>query len=118
MRFLLLLWLADPGAFETAYRTGVDALNTNRLPTAQVELEKAAALRPKDPRVWLALAQTYWRQKKTVTAQAAAARVEPLAAGNPTILHGLALYYVDAKDYSHAADAEAVYAQKTPSDGE
>jgi len=116
MLALLLLLLADPTSFETAFRAGLTALSQNQLPTAQAQLETASKLRPGDPRVWLALAQTYRKLKQDASSQAAVAKAESLAGNDPATLHGLAFLYTETGNYEKAASFEARYAGLAPND--
>jgi tetratricopeptide (TPR) repeat protein len=101
MLWLLLLLFAD--SFDTDFRTGLIALKEGNLAVAQSSLESASKLQPANPRVWLALAQTYWKTNKPAEAQAAAQRAETLTR-DPAILHGLAFYYSETENNQKAAD--------------
>ena len=70
MIWLLLVLFA--GQFETTFRAGLLALNENNLTVAESQLETASQLQPRDPRVWLALAQTYRKLHKSPAAETAA----------------------------------------------
>ncbi|MBV8820746.1 MAG: hypothetical protein JO022_20460, partial [Acidobacteriaceae bacterium] len=71
----VLFWAGATGpAFDAAYRAGLQALQENRLPEAQSQLEAASKMQPRSPQVWLALAQTYFKEKKKPLADAAALR--------------------------------------------
>ena len=111
MLWLVLLLFADQ--FEGAFRAGLVALNNNDLVLAESQLESASKLQPNDSRVWLALAQTYWKLRKLSAAQDAAKKAESLAK-EPAILEGLALYYAEAANYDRAAELEARYAETKP----
>jgi len=115
LALLLFLW-ADPASFESAYRAGLTALEQNQLPAAKAQLETASQLKPADPRVWLALAQTYRRLKQDGTFQAALAKAESLAGNDPVALHGLAFLYSETGKYAKAASFEARYAGLSPQD--
>src|SRR5260370_26171836 len=110
MACLLLLFFAD---FDSAFRAGLIALQQNNLGVAEQQLEAASKLEPKDSRVWLELAQTYWKLDKTSAAQAAAKNAETFAKDN-NVLHALAFYYSETADFSKAADFEARYAVSVP----
>jgi len=114
---LFFLW-ADPTSFEAVYRAGLNALEHNQLPAAQAQLETASRLKPGDPRVWLALAQTYQRLKKDEPFEAAVAKAEALAGSDPVALHGLAFVYSEVGNYAAAASYEARYAGLAPQDQE
>ena len=57
MLWLVLLFFA--GQFDLVFRAGLVALNNNDLVLAESQLESASKLQPRNPKVWLALAQTY-----------------------------------------------------------
>lgn len=111
MLWLVLLLFASQ--FEVAFRAGLIALNNNDLGVAESKLESASKLRPRDARVWLALAQTYSKLQKLPAAQTAAKKAEALAT-EPSIWEGLALYYSEAANYGKAAELEARYAETAP----
>jgi tetratricopeptide (TPR) repeat protein len=98
-----LLLFAAPASFDELLRAGLIALNQNDLARAQKQLEAASKIQPGRAEVWLGLAQTYWKQHQPKLADAAAAKAEPLAAGNAAILRALALYYSEAGQYAKAA---------------
>ena len=100
MVWLLLVLLS--GEFDTAFRAGLVALNTNNLEVAESQLESAARMEPRDARVWLALAQTYWKLHKPETSLEAARKSEEYTSDG-TILRGLAMYYSEAADYAKSA---------------
>jgi tetratricopeptide (TPR) repeat protein len=102
MVWFLLALLADQ--VEDPFRAGLIALNQNNLASAERNLEKASQLQPRDARVWLALAQTYWKLHKLEPSRAAAHNVEAYS-GDPAILRALALYYSETEDYKKAEQA-------------
>ncbi len=116
--FFTLAWLAaaQPEASHTLLEQGLLALDRGDFTAAAASLEKASRLQPKDPRIWLGLAQTYWKSGRAEPAQQAAARAAALAPDDPVILHGLAIYHSEAGDWSKAADFEARYAERAPAD--
>lgn len=111
MLWLVVLLFADQ--FDGAFRAGLVALNNNDLQRAESQLVAASKLQPANARVWLALAQTYWKLHKLPAAQSAASKVEALAK-EPAILEGLALYYSETENYGIAAELEARYAETKP----
>lgn len=115
--FLLLFW-ADPAAFESSLRAGLEALHGNNLPVARARLEDAARMRPANPQVWMGLAQTYWKLRLPNLALSAAVKAESAAPENPIVLHGLAYFYSETGDAAKAAPLEARYAERTPADHE
>jgi tetratricopeptide (TPR) repeat protein len=100
MVWLLLVLFADQ--FDTSFKAGLVALNENNLQVAESQLESASQLHPQDSRVWLALAQTYFKLHKLPSAQTAAGKAEALAT-DPLVIRGLAVYYSGA---SNSAKAE------------
>jgi tetratricopeptide (TPR) repeat protein len=115
LALLLLLW-ADPASFEALFRSGLTALNQNQFSTAQTQLEAASKLKPNDPQVWLALAQTYRKLKREPAAEAAIGKAEALAGNNALALHALAYLHSEAGNFGKAASFEARYAELTPGD--
>jgi tetratricopeptide (TPR) repeat protein len=100
MVWLLLVLFADQ--FDTSFKAGLIALNENNLQVAESQLEAASQLHPQDSRVWLALAQTYFKLHKLPAAEAAAGKAEALATDS-VVIRGLAVYYSGA---SNSAKAE------------
>ncbi|MDQ2898900.1 MAG: tetratricopeptide repeat protein [Acidobacteriota bacterium] len=90
MLWLLLLLCAD--SFDTSLRSGLIALNNNDLPVAESQLEAASQLHPADARVWLALAQTYFKLQRRGDADSAAMRAESLTKDS-ALLQALTVYY-------------------------
>ena len=115
--FLLLFW-ADPAAFEGTLRAGLEALHANNLPVARARLEDASRMQPSSPQVWMGLAQTYWKLGLPDLARSAAAKAQSAAPDSPMVLHGLAYFYSETGDTAKAAPFEARYAEKTPTDRE
>src|SRR5262249_1400803 len=95
---VVFLFLLFAGQFETTFRAGLVALNENNLTVAESQLQAASQLQPQDARVWLALAQTYWKLQKAPAAQSAASTAEKLASDAAT-LRGLAVYYSEVANY-------------------
>jgi tetratricopeptide (TPR) repeat protein len=95
---------AQPASFDDELRRGLVALQNNNLTEAKQRLEQASRLQPANPKVWLALAQVYLRSKQTVPANTAAKRAEALAADDPFVQHGLAIFYSETGDFARAAD--------------
>ena len=111
MMWLLLVLFA--GQFETTFHAGLVALNENKLGLAESQLEAASQLQPRDPRVWLALAQTYRRLEKASAAQTAVRKAEALATDAP-ILQALALYYSEAANYPKAIELYQAAIRSSP----
>ncbi len=116
LALLLLLFWMQPDSFESLLRSGLMALNQNQLDTARTQLEAASSLKPGDPQVWLALAQTYHKLKREPASQAAIRKAEALAGNNAVVLHALAYYYSETANYRKAASFEARYAELAPQD--
>ena len=104
--------------FETAMRDGLAALNANDLAAARRTLEQASQLQPRNPRVWLALAQVYLKSNETESADQAAGKAAALAPGDPVTLHGLAIYHAAAGHWRQAAESEERFARLRPGDSE
>jgi tetratricopeptide (TPR) repeat protein len=107
---------ADTAAYEAAFRAGMQAIQNNDLPSARENFEQASRLQPKDPRVWLALAQTYLKLNDTQQAAKAAAEAATLAPDDPATLHGLAIYHSAAGQWPQAAEAAERFARQRPRD--
>jgi tetratricopeptide (TPR) repeat protein len=116
MTIVLLAAAAAAPGFEAAYRAGLTALNKNDLATARTQLETAAKIQPNSAQVWLALAQTYFKQSHPDLADAAAGKAEAFGGNQPVVLHALAFYYAEARKPALAAAFEARYAERTPED--
>src|SRR5438552_14811403 len=116
MVFALLLLLGASSTFEESFRTGLLALQSGDLHAAETNLEAAAKLAPRNGRVWVALAQTYWKLNENVKADAAAAKAEALAPRDPLVLSSLAIYYGESGRALKSANAQARYAALVPQD--
>jgi len=114
----LLLFLAASATFEESFRAGLLALQRNDLSTAQTNLEAAAKLAPENWRVWIGLAQTYWKLKESVKADAAAAKAEALAPRDPQVQSTLVIYYGESGRSVKAAEAQARYSALVPQDAQ
>jgi Flp pilus assembly protein TadD len=79
-------------------------------------LQAASRLEPANPRVWVALAQTYRKLKETTLAADAAGKAEKLGAEDPVALRALATYYSEQGKFSKAGDLEARCAAKDGND--
>lgn len=114
--FLALALLAGQSEFEAQYVSGLKALNNLDLTTAQTDLLAASRLQPANPRVWIALSQTYLRLRKTALANDAAARAEKFGAEDPVTLRLLATFYSEQNNFARAADIEVRCAAKDKQD--
>lgn len=93
---MVLLYVAlFAGQFDATFREGLVALNANNLTVAESKLEASAQLEPHNPRVWLALAETYWKERKLPQAEKAARNAENWAAGDAVALNLLATFYTE-----------------------
>ncbi len=112
---LAAVWLAAKPEAETEnlLRDGLLALDRGDLAAARRDLEKASKLSPREPRAWLALAQTYWRSGLKRQAAAAAGRAASLGGNEPLIQRGLAIFYTEAGEWDRAARFESAYAAAT-----
>ena len=114
--FLAIFLLAGQADFETQYVAGLKALNSLDLTTAQTDLLAASRLQPANPRVWIALSQTYLRQRKTALANEAAVKAERFGAEDPITLRLLATFYSEQNNFARAADIEVRCAAKDKQD--
>ena len=93
---MVLLYVAlFAGQFDATFREGLIALNSNNLVAAESKLEACTQLEPHNSRVWLALAQTYWKQHKALDAEKAAQSAETWAAGDAVTSNLLATFYTE-----------------------
>ena len=86
---LVVVLLAQTVPLEDSYRAGLLALNRNELAEAENDLEAAGKLHPQDARVWLALAQAYWKDKRTELSGAALSKAEQFAGDDATVFQGI-----------------------------
>jgi tetratricopeptide (TPR) repeat protein len=118
--FAFLLWaLAGTLAaqsFEDEFRQGLMALSGRDLAQARQHLESASRLKPDNPMVWAALAQTYLRGKENELANQAAARATRLAPADSPAQHAIAMFYSETGDFVKAASAEGLYASSQGTD--
>src|SRR4026208_1181270 len=101
---------ADPANFDAHFRLGLVALNAQDLSIAVTSLNRASQLRPAHAQVWLALAQAQRRMKNKPQAAEAAAKAESLAASDPFMLPGLALFHSETGTGGKAESLESRYA--------
>lgn len=114
--FLAIVLLAGQADFEARYVAGLKALNNLDLTTAQADLLAASHLQPANPRVWVALSQTYLRLRKTALANDAASKAEKFGAEDPVTLRLLAVFYSEQNNFARAADIEVRCAAKDRED--
>jgi tetratricopeptide (TPR) repeat protein len=104
---LLLAFLLFTPQFDTVFRDGLTALNANDLPLAQSRLEAASQIEPHNARVWLALAQTYWKLGRPLQAETAAHAAESWGANDAVVSRTLALFYSQAGEAYYFEIAQA-----------
>jgi Flp pilus assembly protein TadD len=104
---------AEEPAADKLLRQGLVALDRGELAAARRDLEAASKLNPREPRAWLALAQTYWKSGLKKQAGSAAARAASLGGADPLIQRGLAIFYTEAGQWEQAGRFEAAYAVST-----
>jgi tetratricopeptide (TPR) repeat protein len=109
-----LFFLYAATASADSLRDGLLALDRGDLATARLSLEEASKTTPADGRVWIALAQVYWRQHDGSAAGAAASKAAALSPDEPAVLQGLAIYYAETGQNLKAARAQAKFAAKVP----
>jgi len=109
-RMLEAIAKAEPANFDAHFRLGLIGLNAQDLSTAATSLNRASQLRPDHAQVWLALAQTQRKLRNKSQAAEAAAKAESLAANDPVMLHGLALFHSETGNWAKAASLESRYA--------
>jgi tetratricopeptide (TPR) repeat protein len=109
---------AADSEYETAVREGLAALNANDLGTARQKLEQASKLQPQDPRIWLALAQTYFKAKEPQQGDQAAAKAAALAPDDSVTQHGLAIYHAASGHWQQAGEWEERFARQHAGDSE
>jgi tetratricopeptide (TPR) repeat protein len=114
--FALFLLLAASPTFEESYRAGLLALQRNDLSSAAANLGEAAKLAPNNGRVWVALAQTYWKQNDSRKADDAASKASLHGAGDPLVQSSLVIYYSGSGQAVKAAEAQARYATLVPTE--
>jgi tetratricopeptide (TPR) repeat protein len=112
----LLLLLAASATFDEVYRAGLLALQHDQLSEAQTNLEAAATMAPDNGRVWIALAQTYWKLKVIDRANTAAAKAETAGAKDSLVQSTLATYYTETGQPLKSAAAQARFASLVPKD--
>jgi tetratricopeptide (TPR) repeat protein len=105
---LLAIFLASAQTdFETQFVSGLKALNAHNLAAAEISLQAASRLQPTNPRVWVALAQTWWKMRKPALAAEAARKAETYGAKDTATLRSLAIFYSEQKKFAKAGDMEA-----------
>jgi tetratricopeptide (TPR) repeat protein len=115
---VLLLLLAVSTPLDDPFRAGLLALQRGDLASAQINLEAANKLAPRDGRIWVALSQTYWKLHREADAEDAAGKAAALAPEDPVVLQSLAIYYSETNQILKAARAQAKYSSKVPEDSD
>lgn len=100
---------APEPAADKLLRQGLVALDRGELAAARRDLEAASKLNPREPRAWLALAQTYFKSGLKKEADGAAARAASLGGNDPLIQRGLAIFHTEAGQWEQAARFELAY---------
>ncbi len=112
----VLLLLAATPEFDASFRTGLLALQRDDLNAAAVSLGEAARLEPRNGRVWVALAQTYWKLHDNAKASESAAKAAAFSPADGLVLSSLAVYYSESGQLLKAAEAQAKYSATVPRD--
>jgi Flp pilus assembly protein TadD len=99
-----LFLLLAPDQFEATFRAGLIALNENKLPAAESQLEEASRIEPRNARVWIALAQTYSKLGKPTSADAAGRKAETFAVTGPE-WRGLGTFYSGTDNHAKAVES-------------
>ena len=107
-----------PSAAQGLLRDGLVALQHHDLSTAEQDLQQAATLTPRNPYVWASLAQVYWKRGNKPKALESAGKAMQYGNGNPTVTHGLAIFYTEAQEFKKAAELEESYAGSPSADRE
>ncbi len=115
---LLVAQTPPPAEAKELLRDGLVALQHRDLSTAEQDLQQAATLAPQNPYVWASLAQVYWKLGSKTKAIQSADKAAQYSQGNPSVAHGLAIFYTEAQDFKKAAQLEAVYAGSSSADRE
>ena len=110
----VIVLLAYATTFEESYRAGLQALATNRLADAKLNLEAAAAVEPARSRVWLALARTYWKLHESGKANEAADKAARLAGSDYQVYQLLALSYSESAQPLKACEMQVEFAKGNP----
>ena len=97
-----------------AFRDGLLALDRGDLASARASLEQASKSAPDNGRVWIALAQVYWRLHDNSESEAAAKRASSLGANDAAVTQGLAIFYGETQRPLLAARAQAKLAALQP----
>jgi Flp pilus assembly protein TadD len=101
---IALFLFAASFAIDDPYRAGLIALQKGDLAVAQTNLEAARNAAPRDGRIWVALAQTYWREHKNTEAEDAARKAASFAPNDLIVLQALAIYYSETNQTPKAAE--------------
>lgn len=113
---LALFLFATEADFQAQFVSGLKALNQKNLPAAKTALQAASRMQPSNPRVWVALAQTYLKLRETGSATDAAGKAEKFGAEDPLVLRTLATFYSEQGKFSKSGDLEALCAAKDSQD--
>jgi predicted Zn-dependent protease len=114
--FLVFILVFAQDDFQTRFVSGLQALNKLDLAKAKTDLVAASRLQPANPRVWIALSQTFLRLKETAAANDAALKAEKFGGEDPITLRLLATFYAEENKFSRAGDIEVRCALKDKQD--
>ncbi len=107
---------AQPDNGEVLYRLGVLDLRDGDQAEASRRLERAAALMPRSPLPWLAVARVRWEAGHREEALDAARTADKLAPAHPAVGRALAMFYAQAEDFARAAEFELRWVAANPND--
>ena len=107
---LLLLFLTLAESPTQLLQRGLLALQHGELAQARTAFEEVAKEDPHNAFAWASLAETYTRLKEPAAAATAAGKAEKFGGDNPAINHALAMYFVKAGEFRHAAELEQKFA--------
>lgn len=114
---LLVIAQASPSPqAQELLRDGLVALQHRDLATAQEDLQQAAVLAPKNPYVFAALAQVYWKRGNKSKALESADQAAQYGGDDPAVAHGLAIFYAEAQEFQKAAVLEKRFAESPKAD--
>jgi len=114
--FIAVTAFASSAKFDAQLRDGLLALSRGDAAVAEKHLRAAIELDSQNGTAWLALAQAQARQQKVAASLASAEKAYQSGATDPRVLHGLTLFYVEARKFDMAADTEVRYAQLAKDD--
>lgn len=87
--------MAHQDDFQAQFASALKALREQNFAAAQAGLQAASQLRPTDPHVWAALAETYRKLGNSALAAEAAAKAEKLGVNDPITRRALAIFHAE-----------------------